>query len=242
MRVEVINVSGNIGSGKTSLLEGIKAYYTSYAEKRIVNVILEPVQEWDTALKLFYQELEKPMPNESILQERCIDLQKTVLKSYEYIYSNLLREIINYQALKNYNAVVVYVIERGPLDSAEFFIPLLQRNDYICTQYAAERIKHIKNKCKKLHRTIANRIGDSSMNRVFLTDTPEDCFERLQKYRETNSHDISLEYLKDLDCVHKEAVARIKKFEDSPGFHACLPKDSSLDEKIGCLIALIDEL
>lgn len=62
----IISIEGNIGSGKSSLIDNLKTYYSNYKESKII-FISEPIDIWksivdnnnNNLLNLYYQDQNK---------------------------------------------------------------------------------------------------------------------------------------------------------------------------------------
>lgn len=119
----IVNLSGNIASGKSTLLQRISQGVpeNEVAKKwDFIFIFEEPIHEWKEALDEFYHRFHFPLlcPNNKI--DVVKKLQKTISKSYAKIYE----EIVNIN--KHFSSSsILFIVERGPLDANQVFLPEL---------------------------------------------------------------------------------------------------------------------
>lgn len=186
---QIISLDGNIGAGKSTILNHIKEVY----ENHQTNVIFlpEPVSDWETirdsvsqetALEAFYRDQEKysfpfqmmayisrlkllndaveKYPNSIIVTERCLNTDRYVFA--KMLYDNKKMKDIEYQ---------IY------LKWFDYFIDRFQ----------------------KLQKTI------------YMKTSPEICLQRIQKRNRDGEDNISLEYLQSCHNYHEEMISALEK-------------------------------
>ena len=184
----IICVEGNIGSGKSTMVNYLAEHFTNYIntqnknrdKKYKVAYLVEPVDEWtkyknsynNNILELFYNDKDKYSFSFQmiILHSRITQLQNAIDNGYDIIIS-----------------------ERSILSSYKVFIKMLIDNNNMNT------IEHqIYNKWFNLYE---NTIKD--INIVYIKTSPEICGLRIGKRNREGESGILLSYLKNCHYYHE---------------------------------------
>lgn len=189
---QIISIDGNIGSGKSTIVQRLKEYF----EKQNKNIIFlqEPVDEWDkikdkngiTILEKFYQNQEKYSFAFQMMAyiSRLSMLKKTIEENPESI-------IITERCLNTDRYVFAKMLyDSGKLEDVEYQIYL-------------NWFDHFSN-MKGIHKVI------------YLKTNPDICFYRINKRNRDGESNISLEYLENCHKYHEEMIIMImNKFNDN---------------------------
>jgi len=185
----IICVEGNIGSGKSTMVNYLAEHFTNFInthyknnnnKKYKVAYLVEPVDEWtkyknsdnNNILELFYNDKDKYSFSFQmiILHSRITQLQNAIDNGYDIIIS-----------------------ERSILSSYKVFIKMLIDNNNMNT------IEHqIYNKWFNLYE---NTIKD--INIVYIKTSPEICGLRIGKRNREGESNILLSYLKNCHYYHE---------------------------------------
>jgi len=169
---------GNIGSGKSTVLNYIAAHAEALAPHCDVDVTVEPVKEWHFFLKRFY---ENPEQNLWLLQLEVLchylQLTKRLL---------MLKEKCRRRPL-------LVLVERSPLDPLFVFLKVTKRGLDPQQRLGLENI---------FESFCSTWIGEFEPRFVRLDSSPEECFERLEKRARTSESLVSKQYLRELHTAY----------------------------------------
>jgi len=181
----VVSITGNIGCGKTTTLQNLPATLHAFNESHKVlesiEVISEPVAEWESSLKRFYQE-----PSSDAL----LDLQYLIMGHYSKVSTHIqdMQEKCAQDGLKR-----LLVIERSPFDVLHVFLPanrsMLSDNNYLaletfCQHYA--RQPYWKNALI-----------------LYLQASAEICYDRACHRKRNSEKTLSRDYMDTLDKLYQ---------------------------------------
>jgi deoxyadenosine/deoxycytidine kinase len=173
----IISIEGNIGTGKSTLLDNLK----KVLDKNII-VIKEPVDQWlkmtdkydNSILNNFYQDPHK----------FSFSFQILVLKTMK----DLLLKTIN----ENPNCILI-ICERSIMSSHHVFAKMLYNDSYM------NEIEY------KVYKDLYDdwfHIGAPDKI-IYLNVNAEKCFERIEKRKRLGEQQISLEYLQKCEKYHE---------------------------------------
>ena len=202
-----ISIEGNIGSGKSSLLENLKKHYSS--NKHVI-FIKEPVDDWEkikdnqgnTILKKFYADQEKYsfafqmmayISRLNILRntvDRIVKERNSLIKERE---QNML---INYDEQTNYFDFPKYIIisERS-----------LHTDKYVFAKMLHDQGK-IEDVCYQIYLNWFDEFAkDFAINySIYVNTEPQNCYERIHKRAREGEEVIPLSYLTDCHNYHEK--------------------------------------
>lgn len=149
--VKLMNFSGNIGCGKTTVLSSVETYYAKYPNSSFdTKFFYEPVDEWKLHLNEYY---------EKQTQNSLIRLQ---LKIFEY-FAHQLVTICNvlYQHPSKKAAMIVFM-ERSAWDCTRIFI---DANENLLDPLVYDDLKNV---CDKLWHLMVKLVGESNIYFCYL--------------------------------------------------------------------------
>ena len=174
----IISVEGNIGSGKSTILDILRRKYN---ENENIIFVDEPVSEWNqikddgkTVLELFYQ-----------------DKNKYSFTFQVMAYITRLRKLL--EAIDN-NPNKVIICERSIYTDKYVFAKMLYQQGYI------NEIEW------KTYNYWFDTFKDKTkLDLVFYVNTePSICFDRIKKRNRTGESDIPIDYLEHCHKLHQE--------------------------------------
>lgn len=174
----LISIDGNIGSGKSSLLENMKLKYKD--NKKIV-FIKEPVEEWN---------LIKDNEGITILEKFYNDKTKYAFSFQMMAY--ITRYIILNDALEN-NKNCILITERSIYTDKMVFAKMLYDDNDIEEVNYKIYLQWFDTLSKKL---LVNKI-------IYIDVEPEICKNRIIKRSRKGEEMIPIEYLKKCDLYHR---------------------------------------
>lgn len=184
----IICVEGNIGSGKSTMVNYLSHHFTNYINTHNKNhykqykvaYLVEPVDEWtkyknsdnNNILELFYNDKDKySFPFQMvILHSRITQLQNAIDEGYDIIISE--RSI-----LSSYRVFIKMLIENNNMNSIEYQI------------------------YEKWFNLYENTIKD--INIIYIKTSPEICNLRINKRNRQGESGILLSYLKNCHYYHE---------------------------------------
>lgn len=184
----IICVEGNIGSGKSTMVNYLSQYFTNYINTHNINhnkqykvaYLIEPVDEWikyknsdnNNILELFYIDKDKySFPFQMvILHSRITQLQNAIDDGYDIIISE--RSI-----LSSYRVFIKMLIDYNNMNSIEYQI------------------------YEKWFNLYENTIRD--INIIYIKTSPEICNLRINKRNRQGESGILLSYLKNCHYYHE---------------------------------------
>jgi len=181
----IISIEGNIGAGKSMLLERIQKRAIQDNNKHI-HIIPESLDIWEkikegekNILELFYENKSKYAMSFQVL-------------TFLTITYNMMGEI---QRLSNKDTVI---IERSPISNILIFGKMLY-DDKIIGEVEWSILKYM-----------ANGLMMPVDKIVYLRSNPDDCLERIRIRNRDGEQDIQLSYLQNIHDKHEEWLATIQ--------------------------------
>jgi deoxyadenosine/deoxycytidine kinase len=183
--IELVSLEGNIGGGKTTLLEALKNI--KWVDKKIV-FVREPVDEWEkikdgegkTILEKFYNDQEKySFPFQMLAYISRLKLLK------EAVELNPGCIIITERSLFTDKLVFAKMLyDSKKMEDINYLI-YLNWFDMFSEKYPVKKI-------------------------IYVKTNPEVCFERIEKRSRQGENNIPLEYLKECDIYHEKMMNELK--------------------------------
>jgi deoxyadenosine/deoxycytidine kinase len=175
--VKIISIDGNIGSGKSTLMGNLKAYFSD--NKNIV-FLKEPVDEWETITD----------ENGTTILEKFYENPSKYGFSFQIMAYISRLDVIRKEIKKNPNAI--FISERSLFTDKLVFAKMLYESGNI------ELINY-----KIYLKWFDAFVSDFSINGVIYVNTePEICHERILKRARTGENNIPLEYLQNCHKYH----------------------------------------
>jgi deoxyadenosine/deoxycytidine kinase len=182
---KIISVEGNIGSGKSTILQSLKEYYKN--SNKII-FLQEPVDQWNeikdknnvTILEKFYENQEKYSFAFQMMAyiSRLSLLINTIKEFPEYI-------IITERCLNTDRYVFAKMLyDSGKIEDIEYQI-YLKWFDYFIDIQNVQKI-------------------------IYLKTNPETCFERINKRNRDGESNIAIKYLENCHIYHEDMIKNIK--------------------------------
>lgn len=194
-----LSVEGNIGAGKSSVIEGLsRALRTPEGciipdnmeeEAPAPNIEImtgEPVGSWMKILPRFY---ERPA-------EHALELQMEILKTRLLQIRDLEDELLRSRPSRSEPCSAAttstpVLLERCPESSSLVFVPCLEQEGYLSPEEKETYLEWY-DLTKRLS-------GNELAGVVYVYATPEVCFERVRRRNREGEAGVTLEYLKLLD-------------------------------------------
>lgn len=183
--IKIVSIEGNIGGGKTTLLEALKN--VKWADKKIV-FVREPVDEWEkikdgkgkTILEKFYNDQEKySFPFQMLAFISRLKLLK------EAVELNPGSIIITERSLFTDKLVFAKMLyDTKKMEDINYLI-YLNWFDTFSEKYPVNKI-------------------------IYVNTNPEVCFERIEKRSRQGENNIPLEYLMKCDIYHEQMMDELK--------------------------------
>jgi deoxyadenosine/deoxycytidine kinase len=180
-----ISIDGNIGSGKSTLMEALKNKFKH--DKNIV-FLREPVDEWEQI---------KDKNNITIL-EKFYENQKEYSFSFQMMAYISRLALLKEAVQKNPNAV--FISERSLFTDKEVFAKMLYNDGCI------EEINY------KIYLRWFNTFSDEfPINKViYVKANPDVCFDRIKKRSRTGESNIPFSYLENCHIHHNNMLDKTK--------------------------------
>ena len=213
-------ICGNISSGKSTLIERIRSEITDRPEFMVVD---EPVEKWETMkvdgkkiLEAFYDNKEEMSFTFQIY---------ALLTRYESLKEALseAKERSKYLGRR-----VIVIMERTILDDYHIFAKMLFKDK-----------KMSGFEMKVYEKWYLKFLEEFHLNKtVYVTASPELCFERVQLRNRDGEDKITIDYLKSCHEQHEEFYENVLKN------HNCIPistnADKNSDEYSTCISDIFD--
>lgn len=169
----IISVNGNIGSGKSTLMDNLAKAATKDGVK-LFDLIPEPIEAWKPWLNLFYSDP----------------------KRYAYSFQSvvLLHQMIQYEFICDSQKMMkpMVLFERDPLVSHHIFAQTLLEDGNI---HPMEMEVY-----REMYRRKFHWIPDYT---IYIQTPPELCLERIHQRNRTSEGGIPLDYLRKLHQHHE---------------------------------------
>ena len=178
----IISIEGNIGSGKTTIIENLEKHL---AHDNTVLFLREPLDVWES--------VKDPVTGENILQKFYADPDKYAFPFQVMAYASRLSMVR--EAIKTGNGKVsAIIIERSLAADKNIFAKMLYDDgkiDNVCYQIY-----------QKFYKEFSDDIGLNGI--VYIDADAEVCKERVQKRSRQGEDGISLDYLQKCKNYHDE--------------------------------------
>ena len=175
--VKIISIDGNIGSGKSTLMENLKSYFSN--NKNIV-FLKEPVDEWETITD----------ENGTTILEKFYENPLKYGFSFQIMAYISRLDVIRKEIKKNPNAI--FISERSLFTDKLVFAKML---------FDAGNIELVNYKIYlKWFDTFADDFPVSKV--IYVNTDPEMCHQRIVKRSRTGENNIPLEYLQNCHKYH----------------------------------------
>ena len=188
MKSFIITVDGNIGSGKSTLVENIKRYINLNNIKQKIIFLQEPVDEWNNV---------KDRSGKTILEHFYKDQEKYAFQFQMMAY--ISRLALLRQTIKE-NPGSVIIVERSIFTDRHVFAKML---------YDDKKISEIEYTIYlKWFDEFAKDITLDGM--IYVKTSPQTAYDRVVK-RSRTGESIPLEYLASCDKYHNDWISRVDK-------------------------------
>lgn len=178
---KLISIDGNIGSGKSTLMEALKH---KFKDNKNVVFLREPVDEWAQI---------KDENNVTIL-EKFYANQKDYSFSFQMM-AYISRLALLKEAVKN-NPTAIFISERSLFTDREVFAKMLYNSGFI------EEVNY-----KIYLRWFDSFSSEFPLNKViYVKADPEVCFDRIKKRSRTGESNIPLTYLENCHTHHNDML------------------------------------
>jgi len=183
---EIISIEGNIGSGKSTLMENLKKYYKNNS---YVIFLKEPVDEWEKI---------KDANGKTILEKFYENQEKYAFPFQMMAYISRLNEVKN-------------VLKSIPLDSDQKYIIITERSLYTDKCVFAKML-HDSGKIEDVNYKIYLNwfytfLDEFPVHKlIYVQALPEICHTRIISRSREGEKNISLEYLQLCNKYHNEMI------------------------------------
>ena len=178
---KLISIDGNIGSGKSTLMEALKQ---KFKDNKNVVFLREPVDEWGQI---------KDENNVTIL-EKFYANQKDYSFSFQMM-AYISRLVLLKDAVKN-NPTTIFISERSLFTDREVFAKMLYKSGFI------EEVNY-----KIYLRWFDSFSSEFPLNKViYVKADPQVCFDRIKKRSRTGESNIPFDYLENCHKYHKDML------------------------------------
>jgi deoxyadenosine/deoxycytidine kinase len=208
----VLSIEGNIGGGKSTLLQELRKKYTNYEKDHVfVYFLKEPVDEWEkikdeagvTMLENFYKDPKK----------YAFPFQMMAYVSRLKVFRDMLKHV---KKLNILNKKIVFVTERTLYTDKMVFAEML---------YDSGNIEYINYQVYlQLFDTSSEEVPLNKV--VYIKTRPETCYSRILKRSREGESNISLEYLTNSSKYHD---VMLEKFIDESICREQLILDGNID-------------
>jgi deoxyadenosine/deoxycytidine kinase len=179
--VKIVSVDGNIGSGKSTLMEKLKAYFS---DNKNVVFLKEPVDEWETITD----------ENGITILEKFYENPSKYGFAFQIMAYISRLDVIRKEIKKNPNAI--FISERSLFTDKLVFAKML---------FDSGNIELINYKIYlKWFNTFADDFPVSKV--IYVNTNPEICHMRIEKRSRTGESNIPLEYLQNCHKYHNNML------------------------------------
>lgn len=190
-RPTIVSLEGNIGAGKSSMMQGLQntLALTEELSKRQVIFVREPVDIWES--------IRDPVTGDSILKLYYADEKKYAFTFQ--IMAFITRLSLLRQTVRDHPDADVFIVERS-LDA--------DHNVFMQMLYDDRLIEDVERQVyEKWFQEFEQEFGSTGI--VYLECSPAKCSERIQ-YRQRQGEDkIPIEYLEKLGRYHEDWMGRV---------------------------------
>ena len=180
MNNKVFSIEGNIGSGKSTILEKLKELYSQ-------NFVFlpEPVDIWNT--------IKDTTDGKTILQKYYADQERYAFSFQMMAYITRLSLIR--EAIKNAPEESIIITERSIYTDREIFAKML---------YDTNKIEDIE---YSIYLRWFNEFSESNLHGIiYIKASPETCLRRIEHRNRKGEESIPLSYLEDLHFYHEKWI------------------------------------
>lgn len=177
-KVQIISIEGNIGAGKSTILEHLKE---TYADNEEVAFVDEPVDIWGTICD---------DKGEDILTKFYKDPTQYAFIFQVMAFSTRVHKLR--EALSEKPKAKIMICERSLEADSNIFAQMLYDDGHM------ESIEHTI--YKRYYDIYKNDFKHSGI--VFINANPEKCFERIQKRNRNGENNIAFDYIKKCHEYH----------------------------------------
>jgi deoxyadenosine/deoxycytidine kinase len=182
---KLISIDGNIGSGKSTLMEALKH---KFKDNDNIVFLREPVDEWAQI---------KDENNVTIL-EKFYANQKDYSFSFQMM-AYISRLALLKEAVKN-NPTAIFISERSLFTDREVFAKMLYKSGFI------EEVNY-----KIYLKWFDSFSSEFPLNKViYVKADPQVCFDRIKKRSRTGESNIPLSYLENCHIHHNDMLDKEK--------------------------------
>jgi deoxyadenosine/deoxycytidine kinase len=183
----IISIEGNIGVGKTSLLQKMETLCTS--KNYNIDCLYEPVKEWENVCD--------PVSKDSVLTQFYKEPAKYAFPFQIMAYSTQVQQLL--QAVTKPILPKIVVTERSLESNHEVFTKMLY-NDSMITDTSYQIYKMNAN----THKLSYNRTPNLNTNAyIYLKSSPHVCMERIEKRQRKGECEITMDYLEKCHFYHE---------------------------------------
>jgi len=194
----VIVISGNIGCGKTTIMNALHAYCLERDIEQHVHFLCESVDHW-YFLDRFYEEMKNPPMEEPRPPSNAYLFQMDVINHYIYVTKLIMQLRDKWEA--NPDRVNMFVfVERSPYDVRDVFMEV---NKSMFTAEESRSMRFILDQYLKL--PVWN---DARYIRV---EAPiDECLQRVKDRKRTGENRIDATYLQRIEECYRRLAFRIQ--------------------------------
>lgn len=188
----IVSIDGNIGSGKSTIIDYLSKYFTQYLNTHRINNKLKPVKEY----KIAY------------LFEPVDEWQKVVDKNGESILSHFYKDQRRWAYAFQSMAYITRLIELQKAIDDEYDIIFTERS-IMTDKNVFAKMLHVNRIISDIEYAIYNKWFDhfssivKNIKTVYIKTKPEICMLRIQNRKRTGEDIIPLSYLKDCHYYHE---------------------------------------
>lgn len=219
MPFTLLSIEGNIGSGKSTLIDHLKHHYQG--DTRIV-FAPEPVSEWEKI---------KDKEGVTMLQKFYMDQDKYAFSFQMMAYMSrvsMFRKLVKEAGDKH----VVIITERS-----------------LCTdKYVFAKMLYDQGKIEEVNYQIYSTWFDEFYNDfpvnhvIYIKANPDTCFERIQRRSRTGEDVLALDYLTQCHTYHNEYIAKFTSVTTLDGNQDIYQRPDVLHEWIQYVSTLITDI
>lgn len=179
----IVSIEGNIGIGKSTLLDNLELSYKSNGITDVI-ILREPVEEWSVV---------RDENNESILKNFYRDPVKYSF-SFQILILKTMVDLLLRTISDNPNCKII-ICERSVKSSFNVFVKM-QHHSFMMNKIEFQIYESIYKQTLLMENIRQHKI-------VYLYCRAEICFERIQSRCREGEDDIDLDYLKRCDRYHR---------------------------------------
>lgn len=182
----IISVEGNIGAGKTTILDTIASKLQTEQPSRKIVIVREPVDEWS--------EIKDPITGETILQKFYSDVHRYSFAFQVMAFATRISAIKN--AIRAHPECDVFLCERS-LDADGFIFAKMMYDDGAIDPVSYQVYRKI----------YESTVDEFPLHKImYLNISPELCSERILKRARNGEENISLDYLRRCYDYHESWI------------------------------------